>query len=169
MPQGEALQHPFAKILLEYAKIGYPVDCGPDWSKERIEAAVQKGPSTTAKDPHAAMCCMEEAMQKVKEGHCKIVKWNDIKDNIPAKLKVSPIAAIPHHSRAYRMILNLSYQLKLHNKRMQSVNDSTDKSLAPQHSMFELGNVIPRIIHAMSAAPDNGIPLLFTKVELKVK
>ncbi len=33
--------------------------------------------------------------------------------------------------------------------------------------MYELGRVIPRLIWAMAEAPDNGIPLLFTKIDLK--
>ena len=86
---------------------------------------------------------------------------------MPEKLKISQIAAIPHKSRAYRMILNLSYKLKMKNKTMKSVNEATDKTLAPQHAMYKLGNIIPRIIHAMAAAPENGIPLLFSKVDLK--
>ena len=135
---------------------------------EQIEAAIKRGPSETAKDPTAAKVCREEALQKVKEGHCKLVKWKDIKHNFPKKLKISPIAAIPHKSRLYRMILNLSYQLKLHQKNLKSVNESTNRKLAPQHSMLELGNVIPRLIHAMAAAPYNGVPLLFTKIDLKV-
>ena len=33
--------------------------------------------------------------------------------------------------------------------------------------MYELGNVIPRIIWEMAKAPENGILLLFTKIDLK--
>lgn len=33
--------------------------------------------------------------------------------------------------------------------------------------MYELGNVIPRMIRTMAKAPENGIPLLFTKFDLK--
>ena len=52
-------------------------------------------------------------------------------------------------------------------QRLESVNEASNKDLAPQHSMFELGNVIPRIIWEMAKAPENGIPLLFTKIDLK--
>ena len=66
------------------------------------------------------------------------------------------------------MILNLAYKLRLQNKqKIQSVNDTINKNLAPQHSMYELGNVIPRFIWSMAAAPDNGVPLLFSKIDLK--
>jgi len=33
--------------------------------------------------------------------------------------------------------------------------------------MYELGNVIPRIIHTMATAPNTGIPFLFSKLDLK--
>ena len=166
-PKGKALKHPAAAELLQYATEGCPVDCGPNWSKERIVAAIAMGPSKSAQHPEAAAVCREEALEKVKEGHCRLIDWDDIKDNPPPNLKISPIAAIPHKSRAYRMILNLAYQIKLNTTKLNSVNETTNKLLAPQHAMFELGNVIPRLIWSMAHAPDNGVPLLFTKIDLK--
>ena len=47
-PQGEALKHPFAEELSRYATNGCPVDCGPNWTRERIEAAIAVGPSPSA-------------------------------------------------------------------------------------------------------------------------
>lgn len=52
-------------------------------------------------------------------------------------------------------------------QRLESVNEASNKELAPQHAMYELGNVIPRIIWEMAKAPEYGIPLLFTKIDLK--
>ena len=57
LPTGSALRHPAAEMLLEYAKIGCPVDCGEDWTLEKIEAAIKRGLSETAKDPTAAKVC----------------------------------------------------------------------------------------------------------------
>ena len=65
------------------------------------------------------------------------------------------------------MILDLSFILCINGKPLTSVNDASDKLLAPQHAMYELGNVIPRLIWAMALAPDIGIPSMFTKVDLK--
>ena len=112
-PRGDVLLHPAGPTLLEYATKGCPVDCGPKWSQERIEKAIAEGPSKSARDSEAAQCCREEALQKVKEGYCRLVKWDDIKDNLPENLKISPIAAIPHKSRKYRMILNLAYRIRI--------------------------------------------------------
>ena len=67
-------------------------------------------------------------MEKEAKGAVKVVLWEDIKDNPPAELKVSPIAMIPHKSRLYRAILDLSFKLRLSpDELMQSVNESTGK------------------------------------------
>ena len=69
-PQNDVLQHPFGNTLRSYAFHGCPVDCGPNWSKEQIEQAVQDGPNKLATDPLAAECCRNEALKKVDEGFC---------------------------------------------------------------------------------------------------
>ena len=53
----------------------------------------------------------EEATEKVRTKQARIVLCDDIKDNPPMQLKISPIAAIPHKSKAFRSILNLSFRL----------------------------------------------------------
>jgi hypothetical protein len=91
----------------------------------------------------------------------QLVYWDDIKDNLPPNLKISPIAAILHKSQKFRMILDLSFKLLLNGKRLESVNEASDKASAPQHAMFELGNVIPRIIWAMALSRDKTTPFMF--------
>ncbi len=53
-PQGDALRHPAADDLLDYATKGCPVDCGDDWTYEEIEAAINRGSSRTMDNPEAA-------------------------------------------------------------------------------------------------------------------
>ena len=166
-PKREVLKHPAGVELLKYATDGCPVDCGTDWRIDQLEEAIEMGPCRSTSTPAAAKACRKEALERVKEGTCRLVKWNDIKHNPPKNLKISPIAAIPHKSRDYRMILNLAYNLKLNNNKLPSVNDTTDREQAPQHAMYELGNVIPRIIWTMATSPDNGVPILFSKIDLK--
>jgi hypothetical protein len=48
-----------------------------------------------------------------KSGQAKLVAWDSIKDNPPVELKISPIAAIPHKSKQFRSILDLSFNLRL--------------------------------------------------------
>jgi hypothetical protein len=139
------------------------VDCGKSWSRQRIEAAIAKGAHASAKAPGAADACRAEALERVAAGSCRLIKWINMRDNIPPNLKGAPIA-VPHKSRLYRMILDLSYQIKINGKKLQSVNDTSDKNLAPQH---ELGNVIPRLIWAMATSNNSITPFLLTKVNLK--
>jgi hypothetical protein len=95
------------------------------------------------------------------------VNWDDIKNNFPKNLKIPPLTAVPHKSRVYRMILDLSFQLLVNGSKLDSVNASSDKSLAYQEFMYELGNVIPRIIWTMALSKDKTTLFMFTKVDLK--
>ena len=76
-------------------------------------------------------------------------------DNPPPQLKISPIAAIPHKSKAFRSILDLSISLRLKNGGiLELVNDSTIK-MAPRGALDQLGQALSRIIHAFAEADDN--------------
>ena len=166
-PRNEVLDHPAGPALLQYALNGCPLDCGDELSAEQLLAAITNGAHASANDEEAATACRKEVMERVAEGCCRLINWEDIKDNIPPNLKISPIAAIPHKSRKFRMILDLSFKLLLNGKKLESVNEASDKSHAPQHAMFELGNVIPRIIWAMALSKDESTPFMFSKVDLK--
>ncbi len=68
---------------------------------------------------------------------------------------MSPIAAIPHKSKDFRSILDLSFRLRLKNGGiLNSVNDTTIKS-APEGALDQLGHALSRIIHAFAEAEDN--------------
>jgi len=47
-------QHPAFNALYRYAAKGCPVECGPSWTKEHLEAAIQRGPHISAKSEEAA-------------------------------------------------------------------------------------------------------------------
>ncbi len=80
--------------------------------------------------------------------------WDSIKDNPPKELKISPIAAIPHKSKDFRSILDLSFRLRLKNGGVQtSVNDTTEKT-APAGAIDQIGECLSRIIHAFAEADD---------------
>ena len=166
-PRNDVLNHPAAKELLKYAIEGCPVDCGANWTLEHIETAIRRGAHPSARTPEAAKACREEALARVRDKCCRLVDWETLKqEGIPPNLKVSPIAAIPHKSRLFRMILDLAFDIRVNGKLLGSVNDSSDKSLAPAHSMFELGNVIPRIVWVLAKADPN-LPFLISKIDLK--
>ena len=102
-----------ANILLQYAQVGSPVSVGHDWTPDEMEAEVTKGPQTSALEDDAISKIQAEAREKVKQGFATIVWWDDIKQNPPSNLKMSPLAMIPHKSRKYREILDLSFELNV--------------------------------------------------------
>ena len=165
IPSGEALVHPSASRLVEYAMDGCPADCGKDWELSHIREAVRKGAHVSALYPVARKVLREETMEKVKEGFAKIVKFGDLLRDMPKKLKISPVAMIPHKSRQYRAILDLSFNLEMNGKKMSSVNDGT-VSTAPQHSMNELDRVLNRMISLIASAKNETQPFLFSKLDI---
>ena len=78
---------------------------------------------------------------------------------------MSPIAAIPHKSRAYRLILDLSFGLRVGGETKKSVND-TSSPAAPREALDYIGMTLPRIIHAVASAATN-TPCLFAKADVK--
>ncbi len=88
-------------------------------------------------------------------GQAKLVLWEDIKDAPPLQLKILPIAAIPHKSKAFWSILDLSFCLCLNNRGLlDSVNNSTIK-MALRGALNQLGYALSRIIHAFAEADDD--------------
>jgi hypothetical protein len=107
-PSGPALEHPAAPLLLELATLGCVTDVGDQWTMELVEAAIKHGAHPSALLPEAAAQLHAETLEKVNQGYARLVLWDNIKDNPPKNLKISPIAAIPHKSRGFCMILDLS-------------------------------------------------------------
>ncbi|MGH7955102.1 MAG: hypothetical protein ACREOZ_03995, partial [Gloeomargaritales cyanobacterium] len=165
-PSGRALAHPAAPALIQYAQHGCPVDCGSNWTHEQITKAVERGPHPSANDPEAAKELWAEAREKVNQRFAQIVAWNDIKDNPPPSLKVSPVAMIPHKSRKFRAILDLSFQHSVGQMQSPSVNDAT-KKMAHQETMDQMGSVLPRLFNAKANANQEDGSLLFTKLDIK--
>ena len=165
-PTGPALNHPAAPMLEDYAKYGCPVDCGPDWTREQIEAALDYGAHPTAKVPQALECLIKEAEEKEKEGFVHILRWGDIKHNLHPRFKLSPVAMIPHKSRLFRAILDLSFYLRKTGTDYKSVNDTTVKMANPE-AMDQLGKALLRIIAALADAQAAGKQLFFAKLDIK--
>ena len=88
-------------------------------------------------------------------------KMGDIKHNQPSNLKISHVAMIPHKSRTFRCILNLSYGRKI-----DLVNRRTNK-LALQNDMAQLRWVIKRIITMMALHFGFNNPFIFPKFDIK--
>ena len=166
-PRGPvANSHPAAKILHNLSTEGCPLDCGEEWSEEHLLAALKRGPHISAKEPEAIKYLLQETQEKIKGNYLKVVKWGDIKHNHPKNMKISPIALIPHKSRSFRCILDLSFQLKVKNKKLSSVNKGT-RSKAPKKAMAQLGHSMNRIINILASHHDKSTPFYFSKCNIK--
>ena len=165
-PAGIATSHPVGELLSEWSQLGCPTKTGRPWSKEEMWEAVARGPHQSSRSPEALAHFATESAEKVRVGQAKLVLWDDIKDNPPPQLKISPIAAIPHKSKAFRSILDLSFSLRLKNGGiLESVNDSTVK-MAPRGALDQLGQALSRIIHAFAEA-DEDAKIFMAKWDIK--
>lgn len=165
-PSAKARAHPAFPILYDYATKGCPVDCGPAWTPIHIRRALERGNHPSALEPEAVEALKQETQEKVNNKYARVVKWKDIKNNIPPTLKVSPVAMIPHKSKKYRTILDLSFNLRYERQKYESVNETTTK-LAPPQAMEQLGKALRRIITTMANQRKKGQAFLFSKMDIK--
>ena len=110
-----------------------------------MQAAIERGPHKGTLVPGTMEYARKKAWAKEKAGQCKIVKWKDINDDPPQNLKLRTVAAVPHKSRDYRMILDLSFALRMCGYEIPAVNEETNP-LAPEEALVMLGSALPRMI-----------------------
>ena len=165
-PRTYSKDHVATDLLHEYATQGCPADCGPNWTREKILLLLKKGPHQSSKQREAVLQLRKETIDKITNGFARTVKWGDIKDNIPPQLKISPVAMIPHKSKKYRCILDLSFTLYDKGVAYTSVNDTTIKK-APQESMAQLGLCLKRLIAVMADNYNPQKPFMFSKLDIK--
>jgi hypothetical protein len=128
-PTGRALNRHAADILRNLATFGCPTRTGRNWTKDEMWEAVEQGPHRSATPPEAIKHFAEEIKEKLRTNQAHLVPWDDIKDNPPPQLKIFPIAAIPHKSKAFQSILDLSFRLGLQNGGvLAAVNNTIVKS-----------------------------------------
>ena len=161
-----AMNHPTALLLKHYTTQGCSVDCGPDWTTEHIHALLQRGPHVSATTLEAIKAFQDKCKAKIAQGYAHVVRYRDIKHNRLAKLKLSPVAMIPHKSWLFRTILNLSFGICLSWQEMPSVNDST-KKMAPAEAMVQLRQCLQRIIATLADNANTKNPFLFAKLDIK--
>ena len=65
------------------------------------------------------------------------------------------------------MILDLWYGVRVNGKQLPLVNEDTNSSVAPLHSMAKLGNVLPHIIYAVRTTQEAKGPISFSKLDIK--
>jgi len=165
-PDPSIQHHPAYPLLFEYATEGCPVDCGVSWTREHLEAAIARGPHISAKEPEAAAALRREALEKVAQGEAEILRWEDIKDSPHKNLKISPLAAVPHKSRLFRAILDLSFQLRLRGIKLPSVNAET-VPLSDHKAMEQMGKALWRLVNAVAKSKNEHGPIVFAKWDIK--
>ena len=164
-PQDIGRAHEFGPTLEEYAVKGVPVDCGDNWDRATIDTAISRGPHQSALTPDALKLFEEDIAYQVEAGFAKVVLWDDIKHNPPSQLKVSPVAAVPQKNRRDRIILDLSFGVRLGKEIIQqAVNASTTSTSHPSALSF-LGSTMPRILKFMAHAPPQH-PIFFSKYDV---
>ena len=90
-----AKYHNAIPLLQGYAHDGCPVDYREDCSREHIDMMLQRGQYRSAISKKAGCKLRQDTADKITHKYARVVKWGDIKDNIPPKLKISPVAMIP--------------------------------------------------------------------------
>jgi hypothetical protein len=153
--------HPFSDTLREW-ETGAPVDCGPPWSREAIEAAIAKGAHKSATSAESIALIIEDVTYQVKAGYAEVSTWEELRRSCPWYLKVSPLAVVPQQNSRGRMILDLLFAVRQGQRSrghsqlpagmdvlQASVNDTTMR-LAPEAPVKELGNVLPRLLNFMA-------------------
>jgi hypothetical protein len=81
------------------------------------------------------------------------VRWDNIKVDPPPNLKLSPAAAVPHKTKTFRQLLDLTFALQAPDGTICTpVNVASPDPNLPSHSKFEMGNVISHIIWQMARA-----------------
>ena len=94
----------------------------------------------------------KELQEKVRQQQAKIVLWEDIKHTPPKKLKVLPLAMIPHNFRLFRAILDLSFSIQMANgNEVPSVNKSSVKT-RPTGAIDKMGHSLMRLTHVFTQA-----------------
>ena len=133
---------------------------GRDWRAEEIAAAVEQGPHKSILEEDAVAQLHEEVAEKVQSGQTRLCPWGEVQQRPPKRLKVSPVAMVPHKSRRFRCILDLSFSLSLNDgRRVPSVNEATEKT-APAGAVDQIGHALARIVHALAELSDNEVAFM---------
>jgi hypothetical protein len=108
--------------------------------------AVAQSPHQLSLSPKALAHFAEESIEKVQAGQAKPVLLNDIQDNLPAQVKILPIAAIPHKLKAFCSILDLSFCLQLKHGGFLDSGDGATVKRASQGALDPLRHALSQII-----------------------
>ncbi len=126
------------------------MDCGPDWERSVIEAAVDRGPHPMAQMTKLIALFVKDIKYQIKAGFCRVFLWEKLKRRLPENFKISPVAVVPQVGRRGWIILDLSFPVYQDINGVvtipqESVNASTVLT-APSEAVKEIGKVFPRLL-----------------------
>ena len=114
-----------------------------------------QGAYISALQPEAMEQLALELDAKEKKGQCRVILRDDIKDNPPTEMKVPLLAMIPHKSRLFQAILDLSFSIRLVSRKIIESFNETSKKTAPQGAIDQLGHSLTWITNAFPEAEDD--------------
>lgn len=164
-PQDVAKAHEFGPVLEHYAVHGMPVDCGADWSREEILAGVERGPHQLATTADVVALFQEDIKCQIAVGSTHVVDWDDVKWNMPTNLNISPVAVVPQQSRRDRIILDLSFPVRVGRQTIQQAINATTTPTSHPSALDFLGSTMPRILNFLAHAPAE-YPVYFSKYDI---
>jgi hypothetical protein len=151
---------------MDWENFGCPTRMGRDWTLSKIQVAIDRSPHQSALEPEAIAHFELEVQDKVEKGQARVVLWDNIISNHSRQLKVLPVVAIPHKSRAYRSILDLSFALCLKDGGMIKSVKHTMEKWAPCREINQLGHSLKRILHMFMEA-NNDAKVLVAKWDIQ--
>ena len=105
-------------------------------------------------------------MGKISTGVCNHSEVGRHKTEPTVKIEIFTVGIIPHKSRKYIAVLDLSFALKMAGYDLPAVNKAT-KETAPAEALEQVGTVMPRIIEALATAMISEDPIHFSKLDIK--
>ena len=176
-PSGSSLCHPLAATLSRWSQDGVEVDCGVPWERTSLDAAILKGPHSSALTPESIALIHEDVEYQRAGGFAEVVLWENLKKSTPLHLKLSPVAVMPQRDRRGRIILDLLFPVLRASKGrggkrgralkevIQDSVNATTESLSPEEAVRNLGKVLPRLLCFLQESPQE-TPVLLSKLDL---
>ena len=86
---------------------------GKHWTLTQLKAVLARGPHASALKSDDIVQQCTDARESEKQGFTKIYCWEELKTKLSPALELFPLAIIPHKSRKYMAILDLSFSLNV--------------------------------------------------------
>ena len=66
--------HPFAETLRKWEE-GVLVDCGEEWTRDQIIAAIKQGPQKSVLSQESILLIEEDVAYQVHAGYAEVITW----------------------------------------------------------------------------------------------